>query len=233
MKICLRCNQTKPFSDFRVNKRNKSGYASYCTPCSNEYSKQWHEKKYSRKFVKDKVIGNTRCCSMCKNYKNFSDFKNEKYSWCNSCQKEYDRKRNEKYLARPRKRVDGLIHCRTCDTYLPESEYDKTYTNCTNCKKLNQHKKTLKKHNLTYDQYLKMYEDQNHGCKICGRDESTFRTRLSVDHDHACCPGEGSCGKCVRGLLCHHCNAALGNVQDNIQTLQKMIAYLQQSPPQH
>jgi hypothetical protein len=47
-----------------------------------------------------------------------------------------------------------------------------------------------------------------------------------IDHDHACCPGKKSCGKCVRGLLCARCNKTLGNAGDSIDVLNGLIRYL-------
>jgi hypothetical protein len=42
-------------------------------------------------------------------------------------------------------------------------------------------------------------------CDWCGF-EFRFRERCQ-DHDHACCPGHRSCGRCLRGLLHPNCNA--------------------------
>jgi len=42
------------------------------------------------------------------------------------------------------------------------------------------------------------------GCHNAACQEAEW---LQVDHDHSCCPGETSCGKCVRGLLCSKCNS--------------------------
>lgn len=36
---------------------------------------------------------------------------------------------------------------------------------------------------------------------------------LAIDHDHGCCPGVSSCGKCVRGVLCFRHNSLLGQLE--------------------
>ena len=80
-----------------------------------------------------------------------------------------------------------------------------------------------KKYKLTKQMYLDMLEQQNGVCAICQNPPN--RDWLAVDHDHACCPGIKSCGKCVRGLLCGSCNSFLGRVNDSPV---KLIAYLEQ-----
>ena len=54
-------------------------------------------------------------------------------------------------------------------------------------------------------------------CAICERHPEDGVLR--VDHDH-------STGK-IRGLLCRHCNLALGNMSDDVSLLRKAIAYLE------
>ena len=88
------------------------------------------------------------------------------------------------------------------------------------------------------EEYWKLFNEQNGFCAMCGKPETVERTlkvygvevrtkRLCVDHDHACCAGAKSCGNCIRGLLCHHCNTTLGSARDSIDTLQQGIAYLE------
>lgn len=49
----------------------------------------------------------------------------------------------------------------------------------------------------------------------------------NIDHDHKCCPGTKSCGKCVRGILCPKCNKVLGLVDDSRSTLMRLADYLE------
>jgi hypothetical protein len=54
---------------------------------------------------------------------------------------------------------------------------------------------------------------QGYACGMC-RELFAEGQLIHVDHDHECCPVKNrSCGKCVRGLLCHGCNIALGHIE--------------------
>lgn len=81
------------------------------------------------------------------------------------------------------------------------------------------------KHNLTIEQWDQMFANQGGKCAICG-DENTAERNLHIDHDHECCPGTYSCGKCIRGLLCTQCNTALGLANDDVDRLMQMASYL-------
>lgn len=83
------------------------------------------------------------------------------------------------------------------------------------------------RYNMTVPQYRAMLAAQGGGCAICGSRPSGRVKRLAVDHDHGCCPGELSCGKCVRGLLCNSCNRLLGMALDDPGRLRAAIAYLE------
>jgi hypothetical protein len=51
---------------------------------------------------------------------------------------------------------------------------------------------------------------------------------LHVDHDHSCCDGGYSCGECVRGVLCHNHNRAIGLFRDDPDALNTAAEYLNQ-----
>jgi hypothetical protein len=69
---------------------------------------------------------------------------------------------------------------------------------------------------LTIAEVEAMFASVGERCESCGshRDD-TFNGVLVLDHDHSCCPGERTCGKCIRGVMCTKCNIALGALGDN------------------
>ena len=82
---------------------------------------------------------------------------------------------------------------------------------------------------LSPEQYDDILLGQEGKCEVCRVEmtaESHKKTSVAVDHDHACCPGNKSCGKCIRGMLCSMCNFMLGFANDNVETLANAIQYL-------
>jgi Recombination endonuclease VII len=91
------------------------------------------------------------------------------------------------------------------------------------------------KFNITSSQYKTILDKQNGLCGICGQEETTKTAgklrNLAVDHDRSCCPGERSCGQCIRGLLCQACNTGIGKLGDSVLILQGAINYLNKHNP--
>lgn len=87
-----------------------------------------------------------------------------------------------------------------------------------------------KTYSITEEQYQALLTAQQGGCYICHRKAGA--RRHSVDHDHSCCNGPISCGKCVRGLLCNKCNKFLGHIRDSVAAAYRMADYLAAPPAQ-
>lgn len=121
---------------------------------------------------------------------------------------------------------EGLRQCGTCNKYKDDSEFtagsssDGLSVNCTSCRA----NYRLRKYNVTEAEYNAMLEKQGGVCAICGR--TSGARRFHIDHDHSCCPGGGSCGECVRGLLCGNCNSGLGQFKDDPEVLHSAIEYI-------
>lgn len=118
--------------------------------------------------------------------------------------------------------VNGKYRCYSCKQYLEKSRFSKNKgeahgitSACKDCY-------NIRVHGLTKEQYDEIYLAQNGCCAICGRKPR----QLVIDHDHACCPKEKSCGKCVRKLLCGTCNSGLGFFKDTPELLTKAAQYL-------
>lgn len=85
----------------------------------------------------------------------------------------------------------------------------------------------LQNYNMTPEQRAERLEAQNNECAACGASfEAMDPKHVHADHDHACCPGTRSCGRCVRGFLCQACNNALGALRDDPERIVALYDYL-------
>ena len=70
---------------------------------------------------------------------------------------------------------------------------------------------------ISYADWLLMWENQDSKCAICG-ELFVSPSDAHVDHDHE--TGQ------IRGLLCKKCNLGLGWFNDNIESLEKAVKFL-------
>lgn len=127
----------------------------------------------------------------------------------------------------------GEKRCTACQKWLSESEFFKSKGerdglagSCKLCISRDARARSLSQYGLTLGDYDALLAAQGGVCAVCEK-ECSRGTNLSVDHDHDCCPGTKSCGKCVRGLLCRSCNVAIGNLLDDPNLLRAAASYLE------
>jgi hypothetical protein len=121
-------------------------------------------------------------------------------------------------FAKGGKYADGRRnYCKKC-----HSSYVTAYIKDNPLKRSKQNpKRKFKRHGLSEEKYLNIFNLYDGKCHAC-----QDRAAINIDHDHLCCPGPYSCGKCVRGVLCNQCNTALGLMNDDVKKINNLIKYI-------
>lgn len=92
------------------------------------------------------------------------------------------------------------------------------------------HSGECRRFSLTPDQLVDLYVHYE-----CSNPKCTVSEKLHIDHDHSCCPrgrfkgAVKSCGRCIRGWLCHGCNASLGLLKEDRERIQGLVEFLDRS----
>lgn len=139
---------------------------------------------------------------------------------CLTCRQEDAVRRTEEREAR--------THCINGHEYVLDSWSLDIYGNmiCHECRRETNERKRLRTYGITLEEYQALEERQGHGCAVCRRPFEDLSQKPAIDHFHDCCPKGGSCGECVRGLLCKDCNTALGLLGDSPALLLEAAQYL-------
>jgi hypothetical protein len=195
-----------PISDSRVNQGVTCHYPGCDSPayCRKLCSLHYHRERNGRDMDAPRPV---KWSEVCTHPNRFEESQSR-----GLCKLHYGRQRRGRDMdkAFPTRIVspDGRCLIQTCDRDV------KWRGLC------NSHYQQAKKYSLGWESLNRLIAPG--ACMSCG----VATTILVIDHDHSCCPGEGSCGKCVRGALCRECNQGLGNFRDDIDRLESAIAYL-------
>lgn len=169
--------------------------------------------------------------------------------FCPDCRAARDLTLDRESKARSRgQRAPRVLTCRVCGSEFEKTSGGRDPGACPDCRKVDYEsrrpprKRTREQTyewrlarqygGLTLPEREAMAARQGHKCYLCGTTE-TPEGRLHVDHDHSCCPGPTTCGKCIRGLICGRCNRALGLINEDTGTLRKMLTYLKAGGAPH
>lgn len=198
-KTCCSCNIEKPLDQFN---KSKGGLTGACKTCLAERARQQYLKNREKRLAQAKA-----------NYQENAEAKK-------AYNKEYEKKAREADLEGFRAKKTAAQRARREAQPEEVKEYNR--------QKMRKYRKDPDKamkswlkhgYDLTVEQFRAMEAAQGNRCKICGTTpEQAGISRLFVDHCHAT-------GK-VRGLLCNLCNSMLGKAKDQVEILQKAIAYL-------
>jgi hypothetical protein len=195
------CNGHREFHElsmFHVNRKRPEGHTECC--------RAWLSDNQRRYRHNGPFIPRVRKCEACGEEKHQTMFVGglNKRHVCQECMSGHP----------------DSFWCITCSDWLPLAWFDipsrgRPLSWCALCWALRNHNSTLK-------EVLDLQGSSIPECKVCG---SLERRRLNVDHDHRCCPGDQSCGRCVRGLLCKTCNRIEGLLVTS-QKAAKMLSYM-------
>jgi hypothetical protein len=83
------------------------------------------------------------------------------------------------------------------------------------------------KFGITVEQWDQSLSGQDGCCYLCG--DPLDKLHIHIDHDHRCCPGNRSCGQCIRGLACRWCNQGLGQFKDDPARLRRVADNLEKA----
>jgi len=197
-KICTKCREYKPLSEFNKNRSRRDGYQYTCKLCDSLDKLNYYRNN-------KEAISNRRKLSY---YEKQKMMRNKKYREthivCTSCKE-------------TKPRIEFLTmggKCKACIRVYNNSRYESG--SAKRCR--------LKiKYGITLDKYHEILEDQGGVCAICGQPETQKSKEgkvlaLAVDHNHKT--------NKIRQLLCGKCNKAIGLFKDDPEILQKATEYL-------
>lgn len=155
----------------------------------------------------------------------------EPQSWCRKCQSvnmRAIRDKNRGYrIPRPGEMPDGCSFCTNCKTFKPRGEfYNAAYRNGGVrpwCKLCDREARLLREYGITTVQWNQIFDSQGRACAICRCTKPKSKIGWTTDHDH-------TGAKEVRGILCNPCNAVLGYLRDNTDSVTAIPDYLQNPP---
>ena len=206
MKRCRICNQYLPSTtEFFWKRHTKDNLSGTCKVCSRD---------------EQLLLAPTKICTICKEeLPNTTEFFNSNiwdthglHKVCRECRKKYGIENKE--VITEKKRAYSAQNRKS----LAERSREKYNSDAH---KLRVRERNIRNtYSISLDELRELMDKQKGCCDICGDSlaHPDSVNSYSIDHNH-------SSGK-VRGLLCCHCNSAIGYVREDEKIIENLVKYL-------
>ena len=223
-RTCIDCGHVAP----------PRAYANRCEPCHKVHERNSSLRYQRNKYTPKAQTTITAQCADCKG--EWQHPSGSRHSVrCPRCRVEH--KALVRMLAPPRRAPLAAMECATCGaSFTPRTKVNRYCSiPCQERARVLSGKQKAEvrrwalrtKWKMTPEDFDKLLVGQAGRCAACGTNHPGGRfDQWNIDHDHRCCPGGGSCGRCIRGLLCNRCNRAAGQMNDNAAALRGLADYL-------
>ena len=189
----------KIVADFPVMERNKARRKPTCKKCIRNRQRIWEKNLREANGLKA-IFGRFECVD-CKIEKDVNEFR---------------RKENSKRGVSSR--------CSECWKIKDKRRYEADSERIKNRAKISAIKCG---YGLTREEFYSMYAAQDGKCGICRI--SLSRDILTIGHPHSACIDHNHETGEIRGILCRHCNGALGLFKDRLDVIERAVEYLKGS----
>lgn len=145
---------------------------------------------------------------------------------CSRCKQEY----SKDMFNKDKRRKDGLTyHCKSCVSYYSNKVSKETrHRQSTEYRQKNPDKARqywIKgNYNLSWNEYTTLLKNQENACAICYKPLKLHKG-IDLPIDVACVDHCHTTGR-IRGLLCSHCNSAIGLLKEDKRVLKRIVKYL-------
>lgn len=207
MNICRVCGEAKPHTLFSKNR------ASTCKPCWAAYMREWRLKNLEKAKANQK-----------RSYRKHAEKRRAHV-------REYhqtvvkSRMQTDPDLKERRLQDGRNWYWRNRDEALAEDRESRKRRKADDpdAYRAQMRRTRLARFKLSPEQFAMMVSIQGGACAVCGEKAD----QLVIDHDHGCCDRDGSCGKCVRALLCGSCNRTIGHAREDPERLRAAARYIE------
>lgn len=224
-KTCTKCGETKPIDGFYSWRYGAGGIRAECAECSRRRARDYATRVRGGPPRHERGPQRLTCAQCREPFEYQPPERGRLPKYCSAlCRRRRDDEGRAVRWGRETeaRQLQRKCACGSSDVkavgkpVCPECQKDRRSR--SEAARAKERRRTLRKYGLTQAGFDQLLTSQGGRCAIC-RSADPVHRQWHIDHCHRS-------GR-VRGLLCHHCNLALGHLKDDPHLFLSAVRYLE------